>query len=59
MDEDEILTVREVAKFLRIHPTTVYRLAKNGRIPAFRVGADYRFNRVAIDRWRLAGARDK
>jgi excisionase family DNA binding protein len=52
---DKILTLGEVAEFLRVHPSTVYRLLKQGRIPAFRVGSDWRFNLEQIDRWRLAG----
>jgi excisionase family DNA binding protein len=53
---NKILTLREVAEFLQVHPTTVYRLLKHGRIPAFRVGSDWRFNLEDIDHWRLAGA---
>jgi excisionase family DNA binding protein len=52
---DKLLTLGEVAEFLRVHPTTVYRLLKHGGIPAFRVGGDWRFNLEQIDRWRLAG----
>ena len=52
-----VLTIREVAEFLRVHPSTVYRLLKHRQIPAFRVGSDYRFSREEIDQWRLnAGA---
>jgi excisionase family DNA binding protein len=36
--EDEILTVEEVAAFLRAGKRTVYRLAANGTIPAFKLG---------------------
>jgi excisionase family DNA binding protein len=46
-----IMTVDEVAQFLRIHKTTVYRLLKTSKIPAFKVGSDWRFNREEIDRW--------
>ena len=46
-----ILTVREVSQYLRIHPTTIYRLVKTNQIPGFRVGSDWRFNTDAIDRW--------
>jgi excisionase family DNA binding protein len=53
---DTILTVGEVAEFLRVHRSTIYRLLKHGRIPAFRVGSDWRFNLDTIDRWRLSGA---
>jgi excisionase family DNA binding protein len=46
-----VMTVTEVADYLRIHRSTVYRLLKDNRIPAFRVGSDWRFSRDAIDEW--------
>ena len=48
----KVLTLQEVAKYLRVHPSTVYRLAKKGQIPAFKLGSDWRFNSESIDRWR-------
>jgi excisionase family DNA binding protein len=48
----KIMTVREVAQYLRIHSTTVYRLLKQGKLPAFRVGSDWRFDVEAINFWR-------
>lgn len=48
---NDVLTVTEVAEYLRIHRTTVYRLIKHGGIPYFKVGTDYRFRRDAIDDW--------
>jgi excisionase family DNA binding protein len=47
-----MMTVREVSAYLRVHPSTVYRLLKLNQIPAFRVGADWRFEIAAIYRWR-------
>jgi excisionase family DNA binding protein len=47
----KVMTVNDVAAYLRVHRTTVYRLLKNGQIPAFRVGSDWRFTTEAIDRW--------
>ena len=47
-----VLTVAEVSEYLRVHPTTVYRLLRKKRLPAFRVGAEWRFSQEAIDRWR-------
>jgi excisionase family DNA binding protein len=46
-----VLTLEETAKFLHIHPTTVYRLLRNRSIPAFKIGSDWRFNQESIDRW--------
>ena len=50
---DPVLTLREVARYLRVHSNTIYRLAQRGDLPAFKVGSDWRFNRESIDRWRL------
>ena len=51
MADEAIMTVKDLADFLRIHQSTVYRMAKAGKIPFFRVGFDYRFNRVTIQKW--------
>ena len=48
-----VLKVREVAEYLGVPVTTVYRLLKDKEIPAFRLGSDWRFNIESIDRWRL------
>jgi len=49
--EDEILTVEEVAAFLKAGKRTVYRLAANGTIPAFKLGGTWRFRRAALNAW--------
>jgi len=49
--KSQVLTALELASYLRIHPTTVYKLAKRGELPAFKVGGDWRFNRVSIEKW--------
>jgi excisionase family DNA binding protein len=49
--DGSILTVNELADYLKIHRTTVYRLLKKHQLPGFRVGADWRFNRENIDEW--------
>jgi excisionase family DNA binding protein len=49
--ESPMLTVREVSRYLRVHQTTVYRLLKAHKLPAFQVGSDWRFNREEIRRW--------
>jgi excisionase family DNA binding protein len=48
-----IMTLEEVAGYLRVHPSTVYRMVKNHSIPAFKIGSDWRFNRESIDLWRV------
>lgn len=49
----EIMNVRELAAYLRCHQSTIYRLLRAGKLPAFRVGSDWRFNRDRIDTWCL------
>jgi excisionase family DNA binding protein len=46
-----MMTLEEVAQYLHVHPSTVYRLLKNRSIPAFKVGSDWRFNQESIERW--------
>jgi excisionase family DNA binding protein len=48
----KVMTVRELSAYLRVHPSTLYRLLKRNQVPAFRIGSDWRFNIEAIDRWR-------
>ena len=47
----EILTAKEVAEYLNIHPLTVHKYAREGKIPAFKIGTDWRFQRKFIERW--------
>ncbi|SRR6266851_6596811 len=47
-----LLTVDEVADFLRASPAMIYRLLKRGEIPGFKIGGDWRFDVEEIDRWR-------
>lgn len=45
------MTVKEVAAYLHIHPSTVYRLTRLQGLPFFRVGESYRFDRDEIEKW--------
>ena len=47
----EIMTVKDVAVYLKMKPVTIYKLAKQGRIPAFRVASFWRFKKDLIDKW--------
>jgi excisionase family DNA binding protein len=46
-----LMTLDEVAEFLQVHSSTVYRLLKLKRIPAFKLGSDWRFNQESVERW--------
>lgn len=48
---DEILTIDEVAVYLKAGKRTVYRLASSGKIPAFKFGGTWRFRRGELDQW--------
>ena len=47
----EILTTKEVAEYLNIHPLTVHRYAREGKIPAFKIGTDWRFHKKYLEKW--------
>jgi len=40
-----------LAKYLRCHPSTIYRLLKRKEIPAFKIGSDWRFQKPVIENW--------
>jgi excisionase family DNA binding protein len=46
-----VMTLEEVAQFLHVHPSTIYRMLKKRNIPAFKVGSDWRFSQESIERW--------
>jgi len=48
---DEILTVKEVAVYLKLAEKTAYRLAAQGKLPGFKVGGSWRFRKADIQAW--------
>lgn len=48
---DEILTLKEVAQFLKLAEKTAYRLAAEGKLPGFKVGGSWRFKREDVSSW--------
>jgi excisionase family DNA binding protein len=48
-----VMTVKELSAYLRVHPSTIYKLLRRGELPGFRIGTDWRFNAEVIDRWCL------
>lgn len=49
--QKEIMTSKDVAEYLHIHLLTVHKYARLGKIPAFKIGSDWRFLRKYIDQW--------
>jgi excisionase family DNA binding protein len=50
-NDNEIMTVHEVAEYLRLAEATIYKLAQSGEIPAAKVGGTWRFKKDMIDEW--------
>jgi len=48
---NDFMTLPEVAEYLRLSTHTIYKMAQNGRIPALKAGAAWRFNQAEIDEW--------
>jgi excisionase family DNA binding protein len=45
------LTTEEVLGYLKVNPRTIYRLIRNGELPAVRIGRQWRFRRTDLDAW--------
>ena len=48
---DEIMTLKEVADYLKLAEKTAYRLAAEGKLPGFKVGGSWRFKREDVLQW--------
>jgi excisionase family DNA binding protein len=55
IEQPKVMTVGEVAKYLRIPRGSVYKLAQEGRIPCQKVGRHWRFHKAALDAWLSQG----
>ncbi len=51
METDKWLTLDELAEYLKLSRTKLYQMAQEGKIPASKIGALWRFNRKEIDDW--------
>ena len=47
----QIMTTKEIAKYLKLHEITICKYAVQGRIPSIRIGRVWRFDKDAIDKW--------
>jgi len=48
---EEILTVRELARYLKMNEHTIYRLARKGVLPGAKIGGEWKFRKDLIDKW--------
>jgi len=51
----QIMTTKELAKYLRLHQITICKLSKEGKIPSIRIGSVWRFDKDVIDEWIAKG----
>ena len=51
LDEGRLLTVKEAADFLRVHPVTLYSWVSQGRIPSIKMGRKRLFDRRELEKW--------
>lgn len=50
----EVMTVDQLAEYFQVGPQLVYKLARSGTLPAFKVGDQWRFLKTAVDAWAAA-----
>ena len=48
---DKWLTLEQIAEYLQMSTSSIYKMAQAGKIPAYKVGRQWRFKREEIDRW--------
>lgn len=56
--DGEILTIKQIAEYLKVTERTIYKLAAAKKIPAFKVGGTWRFRKVDIDGWIAAQSKN-
>ena len=49
--ETDIMTIKEVAEYLKVKEKTAYKLVAEGKIPGFKVGGSWRFKKSEIEKW--------
>ena len=56
---DEVLTTAETCRYLKVAPRTLYRYIKDKRVPAFKLGKDWRFVKSELDQWLRKKSREQ
>jgi len=46
-----LMTIDELAKYLRMKKVTIYKHAQEGKLPGFKVGSKWRFKKTTVDKW--------
>lgn len=58
-ESESLMTLQEVAEYLRLSEDTIYKKAQAGEIPGFKIGKQWRFRRSEIDEWLKQQARGR
>jgi len=58
-DNKTIMTLEEVAEYLRVKPQTIYTWAQEKKIPAAKLGKEWRFKKSMIDKWFIESMDEK
>jgi excisionase family DNA binding protein len=53
-----ILNASELSEYLHVHKATIYRMLREGKLPGFRVGSEWRCSENAIEQWLLDQMKD-
>ncbi len=56
---DKLMDIKELADYLQMNKMTVYKLARDGKIPAFKVASEWRFRKDLIDEWLMRQLKEK
>ena len=57
--QEKLLTTDQIARYLGVDKFTVYRLVAQKKIPAFRVGSQWRFKKSVIEEWLMSNSNIK
>jgi len=57
MSHDEIMTIKECARYLKTSVSTLYRLSQNAKMPSFKISGQWRFKKELIDKWICDGSK--
>jgi excisionase family DNA binding protein len=57
MENNEIMTIKDISFYLKINEKTIYKLAKKNQLPGIKVGGMYRFKKEAVDSWLMDSGR--
>lgn len=55
---DQVMTIEDLAHYLKLSKSTLYKLAQEGKVPGQKVGKHWRFKRDVIDTWLGSGTRN-